>query len=351
MRRLLALVLLALAPLAGAAPAAAAEEEDPLVIALLDTGINAAHQEFAPDQVVAWWDFTNAEDPPDGGPTRWDPRRGPYDGNGHGTGTAAMAAARNVDPRQTPSFAPGARLAIAKVATDSGAISGNLAHAFRWAVDVAGADVINMSIGTIVPVPGWPFLTADVYRAIDHARAKGVLVTLANGNGTGNAGVVPSTGASSGYSSSLSALAVGASGTDGLTVSWQPEVAAQYRVTAPAKDNADGYRGTAGTSFAAPRVAGFAARLLQEARAHGTELGVERLERLIKYVARDTELPPVTEGYGVIDAAQLATALEHAAAGTLPARPSPDLSGAYVEEVAGRERELNNGVVRPPGAR
>ena len=54
----------------------------------------------------------------------------------------------------TPSFSPGAKLAIAKVVAANGAISpGGVAAAITWAVDVVHADVINISLGTPVAVP------------------------------------------------------------------------------------------------------------------------------------------------------------------------------------------------------
>jgi subtilisin family serine protease len=175
-----------------------------------------------------------------------------------------------------------------------------------------------------------------------------VLVTVANGNGTANAGLVPGDGASSFYASSQDVLAVGASGVDGATVSYQPEVAAQFTVTGPTHDSTDQYVTESGTSFSSPLTAGFAARLIAEARAAGRDLKAPELETLIKYSARDTELPPTWEGYGVIDEQQLAGAIAHARAGTLPERPDPDVSGTYVERVSGSERALNAGEL-PPG--
>lgn len=344
----LLLPLAAVAALTAAAPAAAQTTTDPtqgVRIAMIDTGINIAHQEFAPDQLVGYWDFTSGV--PKAGQA-FDPKHEPADGNGHGTLTSSMAAGLNVDPRKTPSFAPGFKLAMADVATDDGSITGDLSAAIRWAVGTIHADVINISIGSIVPIPGAPLLFEE-YVALQEAREAGVLVTVANGNGTANAGLVPGDGASSFYASSQDVLAVGASGVDGATVSYQPEVAAQFTITGPTHDSTDKYVTESGTSFSSPLVAGFAARLIAEARAAGRVLRAPELETLVKYVARDTEMPPTWEGYGVIDADQLASALAHARAGTLPERPSPDVSGTYVEKVAGSERALNAGQVPPVG--
>ncbi|MFL5846326.1 MAG: S8 family peptidase [Solirubrobacteraceae bacterium] len=343
----LLLPLAAAVALIAAAPAAA-QDADPtqgVRIAVIDTGINIAHQEFAPDQLVGYWDFTTST--PDAGQT-FDPNHAPADGNGHGTLTSSMAAGLNVDPDKTPSFAPGFKLAMADVGTDDGTISGDIAAAIRWSVETIHADVINISIGSIVPIPGAPLLFEE-YVALQEAREAGVLVTVANGNGTANAGLVPGDGASSTYASSQDVLAVGASGIDGATVSYQPEVAAQFTITGPTHDSTDKYVTESGTSFSSPLVAGFAARLIAEARAAGRVLRAPELEALLKSASNDTELPPTWEGYGVLDAGQLPGAIAAARAGTLVERPSPDLSATYVEQVAGSERALNNGELPPLG--
>jgi subtilisin family serine protease len=333
--------------LVAAAPAAA-QGVDPtqgVRIAVIDSGINAAHQEFAPDQVVGYWDFTTSL-PKDG--QTFDPNHPPADGNGHGTLTAAAAAGLNVDPRKTPSFAPGFKLAIADVGTDDGTNSGDIAAAIRWSVRTMHADVINISIGWYTPIPGAPLLMAE-YIALKEARDAGVLVTVANGNGTGNTLLVPGDGASSPYASSQDVLAVGASGLDGARVSYQPEVAASIGTTGPAHDSTDQYVTEGGTSFASPLVAGFAARLIAEARSAGRNLRQPELEELVKSAARDTEMPPPFEGYGVIDKAQLSAALAAARTGTRVARPDPDPSATYVERVANGERGLNAGELPPAG--
>lgn len=349
MRFLVATVaLLALLTGASAASAAYIDPGNGVTIAVVDTGINATHQEFAPGQLVGYFDFASGHVPKPG--QAFDPKSPPADDNGHGTLTSSMSAGLNVDPSKTPSFAPGFRLAMADVGQGDGTIAGDIAAAIRWSVNTIHADVINISIGSIVPIPGAPLLFEE-YVALQEARAAGVLVTVANGNGTGNAGLVPGDGASSFYSSSRDVLAVGASGTSGATVSYQPEVAAQFTITGPTKDSTDKYVTESGTSFSSPLTAGFAARLISEARAAGRTLRAPELETLVKYSARDTDLPPVWEGYGVIDAAQLAGAIANARSGTLPARPDPDVSGTYVERVAGTERDLNAGDPQPAARR
>jgi hypothetical protein len=318
------------------------------VIALIDTGVRATHQEFdyrgpssTTDQFVAWWDFTSEVKQkvvlPQPGQA-WDTAvKDPYDKHGHGTGTAAMAVGRNAVSAKTPSALPGGKLAVAKVGTKDGTIEGDLAAAVRWATDTVHADVISMSIGTIVPVPAELF--RDTYDAFAEARKKGVLVVVANGNGWGNVGVLPGDpGWASGYASSTNALAVGATGAAGLLVSTDPEVAANYSVTSAGIERDNAYVDEGGTSFSAPFVAGFAGALVKAAREAGRPVDPARTEQLVKYAATDTVVPPQFEGYGTLSLAELPAAQAHARAGTLPTRPSPDLSGMYVEQVAGTLR-------------
>ena len=328
-------------------PAQATSSAEPPVVAVVDTGARATHQEFdyrgassTDDQFVGWWDFTSERKGsiqlPGAGQT-WDTAvADPYDNNGHGTQTAAMAGGRGASPVKTPSANPGGKLAIAKVGTGGGTIEGDIGAAVRWATDSVRADVINISIGSIVPLPS--FLVSDALQAIAYARSKGVLVVVSNGNGYANAGVPGDPGWASFYAGSPNVLAVGAAGVDGLLVSTDPEVAAVFTVTGPTHTSDTGYASISGTSFASPYTAGFASALIGVARAAGRTLSVDTLERLVKYSAADTTVPPQFEGYGVVSGAVLAAAKAHAAAGTLPARPTPDVSGTYVESVAGTLR-------------
>jgi len=356
-RRTTAVLVLAglvlVAPHAGATKKARATTvADEPVVAVIDTGVRATHQEFnyggpssTTDQFVGWWDFTTETKKsvvlPAAGQT-WDTAvADPYDKNGHGTLTASMVAGRGASPQKTPAAYPGGKLAIAKVGDGDGTIEGDIGAAVTWATDTVHADVISISIGTIVPVPA--LLEQSTLDAIAAARSKGILVVIANGNGFGNAGVPGDPGWAGGFSSSTNALLVGAAGVDGYLVNTDPEVAAIFTVTGPSHTSDNGYVTESGTSFGTPFVAGFAASTIQAARAAGRSLTADRLETLLKYVATDTVTPPSFEGYGVLSLTELPTAKSHAAAGTLPTRPSPDLSGTYVESVGGTLRSAWGG--------
>ena len=334
------------APHAGAATAKKLAVKAP-VVAVIDTGVRATHQEFdyrgkasTTDQFVAWWDFTDEVKKTVSLPAAgqlWDTQvADPYDTYGHGTLTASMVGGRTASPQKTPAAAPGTKLAIAKVGKKDGTISGDLAAAVTWADTTVHADVISLSIGSPTPIPA--AVWSDVFAAIRTARQHGILVVVANGNGFANAGVPGDPGWANFASASTNVLAVGAAGADGVLVSTDPEVAAVFTVTGPSYKDNTSYVTESGTSFATPYTAGFAAALITASRAGGHPLKADGLEKLIKYSATDTALPPQFEGYGDISRAELPAALAHARAGTLPTPNT--LNQLYVETVAGGLRSV-----------
>jgi hypothetical protein len=306
------------------APAHAA---GPVKVAVLDTGIFAGSAAFDAGQVADWKDFT----PANGG--------SPYDDNGHGTLTASMVAGHLSG--QTPSFAPGTKLAIGKVVDAAGnAFDSVLATGLDWAVSTAHADIISVSLGDSIPASGVirKLSNALVHDALSRARAAGVLVVISNGNGLNNMGLPGLIGPLQAHGDSPYALAVGASGTDGFLNTAEPEVVAQYTVTGPSHTDPNGLITESGTSFSAPLVAGYAAHALAVARGNLHSFGANELEALVKGCARDTLLPPTFEGHGVIDAAQVACADANAAAGAVPAPNA--VNGLWVESVSGLLRSL-----------
>jgi hypothetical protein len=338
-------------------PAHATTSSSVPVVAVVDSGANAFHQEFdyqgaasTTDQFVGWWDFTpdkkGLQVLPAPGQV-WDPAvADPYDDFGHGTMSAAMVGAQGASTQETPAAAPGAKLAIAKVLTSTGSVGSNadiIGTAIRWAVDSVHADVVNVSIGSVVPVPA--LLYTATFQAITYARSKGVLVTVANGNGFGDALVPGDPGWATPYACSPDVLAVGGEDPSptyqaaSLALSTDPELVAPYVITYPSNTSNSAYVSGIGTSASAPWVAGFADSVISAARAAGRSLAVDRLEMLLKYSTTDLGLPPQNQGYGALTLAELPAAKAHAAAGTLPTRPSPDLNGTYVETVSGTLRQ------------
>ncbi|MBJ7312495.1 S8 family serine peptidase [Rugamonas sp. CCM 8940] len=108
---------------------------DGIVVAVLDTGIDAAHPAFIGVELVQM-DFTG---------------EGNGDGHGHGTHCAGIAFGRPVDGVPI-GVAPGVKKAlIGKVLDSQGSgSSDNIVKAILWAVD-QGANVISMSLGMDFP--------------------------------------------------------------------------------------------------------------------------------------------------------------------------------------------------------
>ncbi len=319
---------------------------DGVVIAILDSGIRADHQSFAPGQVVAWFDFTNDDERE---VALWDPLvPEPYDDHGHGTAVASMAAGLPFG-EATPSHAPGMSLAIGRVLGMDGATWVDVAEGIRWAVDVADTDIISLSIYNSAVSP--PGTTSEglnaVLGAMQYARAQGVLVVILAGNGYANQAIIPVPSWMHAPLWTSDTLVVGGAAPEGSTAvidpigphsSTDPEVIAPYAVIAACPKAKNCLTSTQGTSFSTPLVAGFAARVQQAAIALESRRTPAELEDLLKRGAHDSPAPPNVEGYGLLDAASLDAVLKHIRGESNLPEPDP-LTVAYMENVAATARE------------
>jgi serine protease AprX len=291
--------------------ATAQEEAEPAVllpvkIGILDTGIETTHSQFQAGQVVAWRDYINRI-------------ATPYDDHGHGTAVASRAAG------STLGGAPGAQLIIGKVLRSDNLLNSwaDVSNGIRWAVD-QGAQVVSISIWGTGPQPTNSLSLAN---AIDYAHQHAVLVVWIAGNGGtvpfvcsfGVPGPVTSTVLVG--SSSPQALVVGASNPDGSPACFSqgdPELIA-WGANVPIAALGGGITTGSGTSFAAPWVAGAAARLL----ADGAPQDPDWLEWVLLHQATDrATIPYVKEGYGLLGPTQL-DAARAVARGEAPV-PGPD---------------------------
>lgn len=310
MRLRAVLTILALATLASAPPTASSMNafgDEEVIVAVLDSGIRATHVEFSPDQVKAWWDFTDTRSTkhyPGWGET-WDPFVGPYDDHGHGTAVASVAVGANVLVAKQDSFCAGCGLLAAKIVRSDGRVDlGDAARALRWAVD-AGADVVVLSIaGSLAGTGVLPGALTELDEAVEEAAEAGVLVVAAAGNGLASRNLPGQVSWSQAVGFSRHALIVGGSGpsiADHSKFNHDPEVVADAVDvwTAYNADDASAKRWT-GTSLAAPRVAGLAAAAAAAAQRAGCPLDADALEAGIKAVARDGPAPPTLEGAGYI---------------------------------------------------
>lgn len=258
------------------------------VVAVVDTGVDLSHPDLASrllrdaDGRVVGLDLV------DGG--------APQDEHGHGTQVASVVAAAGEATGDLTGVAPDAWIMPVRVLDANGAGRGaDIDEGIRWAVD-HGADVVNLSLESAIPLPGQVLATGPD-RAVRYAWERGVPVVAASGNsGT------PFTD----YPSSSPVLLVGASDRDDRRAAFSdgrrsdmvhaPGVEILASSCAPCGDDArPTHREVSGTSFAAPHVAGALALL----RARGLD-AAEAVSAL-----RDTAAPLAggAPGHGRIDVA------------------------------------------------
>ena len=215
-----------------------------IIIAVVDSGINEAHPEFA-GRLVPGYNFTDAEHPND-----------LTDMSGHGTHVAGILAAALDNKQGVAGVCPNCRLMPIKVLNKSNIGSwSQLAQGITYAVD-NGAQILNLSLGT-------PVASETLTYAIEYAIERGVIVVAAAGNNGSDAPYYPA--ALNGV------VAVGA--TNQKDERWAKSDFGSYiDLVAPGQiiystyndlDNIyQGYTYMSGTSMAAPFVSGVAGLLL-----------------------------------------------------------------------------------------
>jgi subtilisin family serine protease len=265
-------------------------------VAVLDTGIDAEHPDFA-DAVVAAENFTESPDV--------------VDRDGHGTHVASTVlgsgAASGGSHR---GVAPGADLLVGKVLGDDG--FGELAWiitGMEWAV-AQGADVVNMSLGnTELGACDDPMVQA----VETLSAASDTLFVIAAGNLGGPAETVTSPGCAT---SALTVAAVDLTdatadfsgrGPVPVTHAVKPDIAAPGVDITAARAGGRGdsaYTNLSGTSMATPHVAGAAAVVRQ---AHPDWTAEQVKAALQSTVRPDNDTDVYEQGAGILDVATAAT--------------------------------------------
>lgn len=265
------------------APASAAG----VVIAIVDTGVDAAHPAFT-GRVLNAIDLVDGT----GG-----------DANGHGTHVAGTAAGAD-NGCGAIGVAPDARILPVRVLDEDGAGSASVvADGIRRAAD-AGAAIINLSLGTDVAVRN--VAGSGLEEAIRYAWGKGSIPVLA----AGNDGIVGDVFGGSGYGD-IPAVVVTATDNQDEVAPYATTIgSAQWGIAAPGGDASEEPGRDilsafpdrrcalqAGTSMAAPHVSGALAAL--RAKGLNSQQAVDRLIGTARDLGR--EGPDATYGHGLVD--------------------------------------------------
>ncbi|MCF2136384.1 MAG: S8 family serine peptidase [Candidatus Thorarchaeota archaeon] len=290
-------------------------------IALLDSGAWGGHPDLA-GKIIGFKDFVNNHDdmnPADG--------INSYDDNGHGTGTAWLAAGTNMGTGNYSGMAPGADLLIVKILDSSGTTDDSIiAQGIEFAVD-QGVDVISMSIGGLWTDSMFADPSVEASKA---AISNGVAVVIAAGNSgpateTINAPGITEEAITVGASNGADAIAQFSSrGPVVRNVHYPRGRVVKPDVIAPGENVVSGrwsganpseyiiYNSTqfgnyytmwSGTSVATPLVAGVVAILVQQYPG----LSPLAVKAFLMAGATDLDLDAMAQGMGLVNANRSAT--------------------------------------------
>jgi serine protease AprX len=281
-----------------------------VTVAVVDTGIDATHPDFA-NRVAQIKDFTG---------------EGSTDKNGHGTHVAGIIGGTGAGSNgKYKGVAPDCTLLAAKVLRGNGSgTTSDVMAGIEWAVQ-QGAHVINMSLGSDGACDGSDALSV----LCDAAVAQGVALCVAAGNAGPGASTVGSPGCAK------TVITVGATNDTDQVTSFssrgptsdgrvKPDVcfpgagivACRATGTSMGSPVNNLYTSASGTSMATPHAAGACALLLQAKPG----LSPQQLKDTLMNTAKDLGLDPNTQGKG---RAQVFAAYQSALGQTPTPQPPP----------------------------
>ncbi len=291
---------------------------EPVIVAVIDTGIDYTHEDLASEQL--WWnprEERNGRDDDKNGYVDdllgWnfvEDNNNPWDQSGHGTHIAGVIAACTDNGVGIAAVNPDAKIMSLKVANFAGqARSSNVAAAIYYAVD-NGAQIINLSLGG-------ELITELEKAAATYAEENDVLIIVSSGNRG-----IPAE--RFGYAGLPGVLAVGASTTEGVRAGFS-NFGNLVHLLAPGVDIlslraedtdfvemsepldyepekavvGEHYYRANGTSFSAAIATGVASRI----KSLRPELGGKGLKSVLLQSAADIEPAGIDQlsGYGSID--------------------------------------------------
>ena len=272
-------------------------------VAVVDTGVDLGHPDLS-SKIVAGRDFVAGDSCA-------------QDENGHGTHVAGISAAVTNNGIGVAGVAPDAQIMPVRVLDEEGSGSTDeIAAGIRWAAD-NGAQVINLSLGELPVIGQLEAINEDIEAAVDHAWAQGSLVVAAAGNDSFPLCSYPSfadravcIGATdrrglpsyySNFPNNKTTLGFRAPGGVGSVFCEHDEDI--YSTMWPGSEDDctgsgaySGYESLAGTSMAAPQVAGVAALLF------GQGLTNAQIVERLKQTSSNKGLYDPVMGYGIVDA-------------------------------------------------
>ena len=230
-----------------------------VVVAVIDTGIDAAHVDLDGGKVKFFKDFVNN-------------RTTAYDDNGHGTHCAGIIAGTGEGNSAYKGVAPGASLIGLKVLDSGGSGSmSNIDAAIDWCITNKAAyniKVISMSLGASGSYDG----TDSTCQLVNLAYTNGIVPVIAAGNEGPDTYTVGTPGAAANGITVGAMADLGEKGfflayfsSRGLTADGRvkPDVCAPgYNIMAAKANSINQYVSMSGTSMATPFVAGTVALML-----------------------------------------------------------------------------------------
>lgn len=248
-----------------------------VVIAVLDTGVDATHPDLAANLLPGRNIYDNNTDT--------------SDVHGHGTSVSGAAAAVANNGTGSVGVAWGAKILPVRISAPDGyAYYSTIAQGLTWAAD-NGARVANVSYGASG--------SASVQSAANYLRGKGGVVVVSAGNN----------GVEETIAANDAVLTISATNSSDVRPSWSSYGAfvdlAAPGVSIYAPTRGGGYANVSGTSFSAPITAGLVALMFST----NPRLAPADIDRILKTTAVDLGTTGFDKyyGYGRIDAARAVT--------------------------------------------